>query len=66
MSIYKKKLDYIIKYILMLDSIKYEYAKYLRLLEQHQKELNQLYGNSKSNQERKYYNAQSNHLYSKI
>lgn len=66
MSIHKKELDSIIKYILMHDSTKYEYAKYLRLLEQHQKELNQLYGSSKSNQERKYYNDQLNRSYSKI
>ncbi len=65
-SVHKKELDSIIKYILMHDSTKYEYSKYLRLLEQHQKELNQLYGNSKSNQERKYYNDQLNRLYSKI
>lgn len=66
MKPYKEQLDRIIHYILMHDSVKYDYANYLRLLEQHQKELNQLYGNSKNNQERKYYNDQLNKLYSKI
>lgn len=66
MSIYKNDIDYIINYILMHDSVKYEYANYLRLLEQHQKELNQLYGMSDSNKKRKYYNDQLNRLYSKI
>ena len=66
MSMYKKDLDRIIEYILMHDSVKYDYANYLRLLEQHQKELNQLYGMSDSNKNRKYYNEQLNRLYSKI
>jgi len=66
MKSYKKDLDNIINYILMHDSVKYDYANYLRLLEQHQKELNQLYGMSDSNKERKYYNDQLNRLYSKI
>ena len=63
---FKKDLDSIIEYILMHDSIKYEYAKYLKLLDEHQKELENLYGYSKDNQERKYYNDQLNRLYSKI
>ncbi len=63
---YKKDLDNIIEYILLHDSVKYDYAKYLRLLETHQKELNQLYGMSESNKKRKYYNDQLNRLYSKI
>lgn len=66
MSFYKKDLDNIIEYILMHDSVKYDYANYLRLLEKHQKELNQLYGMSDSNKKRKYYNDQLNRLYSKI
>lgn len=66
MIMYKKDLDAVIKYILLHDSTKYEYANYLKLLEQHQKELNQLYGISKSNKERKYYNDQINSLYAKI
>lgn len=66
MTIYKNDLDVIIKYILLHDSVKYEYAKYLRLLEQHQRELNQLYGASSSNKNKKYYNDQLNKLYSKI
>lgn len=66
MNMYKKDLDSIIEYILLHDSVKYDYAKYLRLLEQHQKELNDLYGQSDSNKKRKYYNDQLNRLYSKI
>lgn len=66
MSVYKNELDSIIKYILLHDSVKYNYSKYLRLLEQHQKELNELYGQSDSNKNRKYYNEQLNRLYSKI
>lgn len=59
---YKKDLDNIINYILMHDSVKYSYAKYIRLLSEHQKELSEIYGNSKSN----YYDNQLNKLYSKI
>ena len=66
MSMYRKDLNSIIEYILLHDSVKYEYANYLRLLDQHQKELNQLYGSSNSNKDRKYYNDQLNRLYSKI
>lgn len=66
MNMYKKDLNNIIEFILLHDSIKYNYAKYLRLLEQHQKELNQIYGQSNSNKQRKYYNDQINRLYSKI
>lgn len=60
---YKQDLDNIIQFILMHDSVKYNYSKYLNLLEQHQKELKALYGNSKSNH---YYENQLNKLYSKI
>ncbi len=63
---YKDDLDSIIEYILMHDSIKYEYAKYLKLLNQHQKELQNLYGNSMDNKNKKYYYNQLNKLYSKI
>lgn len=66
MLLYKKDIDKVIEFILLHDSVKYDYAKYLRLLEQHQKELDELYGNSKSNQDKKYYNNQLNRLYSKI
>lgn len=66
MIMYKNDLDKIINYILLHDSIKYDYANYLRLLEKHQKELNQLYGQSNSNKNRKYYNEQINRLYSKV
>ena len=59
MIMYKKDLDSIIEYILLHDSVKYDYAKYLRLLETHQKELNDLYGQSDSNKNRK-------RLYAKI
>ncbi|MBQ8891316.1 MAG: hypothetical protein IJ068_00415 [Bacilli bacterium] len=63
---YKEELNSIIEYILLHDSVKYDYAKYLRLLDEHQKELNNLYGNSQYNKKRKYYNDQLNRLYSKI
>ncbi len=63
---YKKQLDKLIKYVLLHDSVKYDYANYLKLLEQHQRELNQLYGMSDSNKNRDYYNNQLNKLYSVI
>lgn len=63
---YIDELNGIINYILMHDSIKYDYANYLKLLENHQKELNQVYGQSNSNKNRNYYNNQLNKLYSKI
>lgn len=66
MQPYKQELDSIIHYILSHDSVKYNYANYLRLLEEHQKELNSLYGMSDANRRRKYYNDQLNRLYSKI
>lgn len=66
MKPYKQELDNIIHYILSHDSVKYNYANYLRLLEEHQKELNNLYGMSDANRQRKYYNDQLNRLYSKI
>lgn len=66
MKLLKPDLDMIIEYILMHDSIRYDYANYLKLLEQHQQELNQIYGNSISNKNRKYYIEQKNRLYSKI
>ena len=66
MKPYKQELDNIIHYILSHDSVKYNYANYLRLLEEHQKELNSLYGMSDANRQKKYYNDQLNRLYSKI
>jgi len=63
---YKEQLDTIIHFILSHDSVKYNYANYLRLLEEHQKELINLYGMTKDNKNRKYYNDQLNRLYSKI
>lgn len=63
---YKSELDDIINYILKHNSIKYNYANYLKLLEKHQQELNALYGMTSSNKNRKYYNDQLNRLYSKI
>ena len=63
---YIDELNGIINYILMHDSIKYDYAKYLKLLENQQKKLNQVYGQSNSNKNRNYYNNQLNKLYSKI
>jgi len=66
MVMYKKDLDNIISFILSHDSVKYQYANYLRLLEKHQQELNELYGMTTDNKNRKYYNDQLNRLYSKI
>lgn len=66
MKPYKSNLDIIISYILSHDSIKYNYANYLKLLDKHQKELNSLYGTPKDNNVRKYYNDQVNRLYTKI
>lgn len=66
MKQYKNEIDNIINFILMHDSVKYDYAKYLKLLEQHQKELDQIYGSSYENKNRKYYNDQLNRLYTKI
>lgn len=66
MKPYKKDLDDIIHFILSHDSVKYNYANYLRLLEKHQRELNSLYGMSKDNKDKTYYNDQLNRLYSKI
>lgn len=63
---YKEELNSIIEYILMHDSVKYNYANYLKLLETHQKELTDMYGLTESNKNRKYYNDQLNRLYSKI
>jgi hypothetical protein len=63
---YKKDLDAIINYILMHDSVKYNYANYLKLLTEHQKQLLQVYGDSKDNKNQNYYNNQLNKLYSKI
>src|SRR5574344_2146047 len=66
MKLYKNELDDIIKYILMHDSVKYNYSKYLRLLDEHQKELTAIYGESSSNKNKNYYENQLNKLYSKI
>ena len=66
MKPYKEELDNIIHFILSHDSVKYNYANYLRLLEEHQKELTSLYGMTKDNKSKKYYNDQLNRLYTKI
>ena len=65
MDLYRDDLKLIIDYILMHDSVKYSYAKYLKLLNEHQKELRAIFGSSK-NPEKNYYNNQLNKLYSKI
>ncbi|MBO6195359.1 MAG: hypothetical protein J6O56_03310 [Bacilli bacterium] len=65
MALYKDDLDKIIEYILMHDSVKYDYAKYDKLLKEHQKELRLIYGDSK-NPNYNYYENQINKLYSKI
>ena len=54
MNLYRKDIDAIIEYILSHDSVKYDYAKYLQMLDKHQKELNALYGMSESNRKSKY------------
>lgn len=66
MNIYRKDLDNIIEFILLHDSVKYDYAKYLRLLDEHQKELNSLYGMTFDNKFSRYYENQKQRLYSKI
>ena len=63
---YKEELDDIIHFILSHDSLKYNYANYLRLLEEHQRELITIYGMTKDNKNKKYYNDQLNRLYTKI
>lgn len=63
---YKNELNEIIDFILMHDSTKYNYANYLKLLEQHQKELINIYGMTEDNKARKYYNEQLQRLYSKV
>lgn len=63
---YKEQLNNIIEYILMHNSIKYDYAQYIKLLKEHQKELNTLYGLGSENKNQKYCNEQINRLYSKI
>ena len=65
MDLYRDNLKLIIDYILMHDSVKYSYAKYLKLLNEHQKELRVIFGSSKD-PEKNYYNNQLNKLYSKI
>lgn len=63
---YKDKLDYIIRFILSNDPIKYNYQLYYNALEEHQKKLKEMYGNSNSNKNNDYLNNQLNKLYSKI
>lgn len=66
MDFLRNDLDRIIEFILLHDSVKYDYAKYLKLLSEHQNELNSLYGMTADNQKRKYYEEQKKRLYSKI
>lgn len=66
LRILKSDIDEIIEFILTHNSLRYQYAKYIRLLNEHQKELNTLYGMSESNKNRKYFNDQKNKLYTKI
>ena len=63
---FRDDLNKIIEFILLHDSVKYDYAKYLKMLNKHQKELNSLYGMTADNQKRKYYEDQKRRLYSKI
>lgn len=62
----KDDINEIIDYILKHDAVKYEYARYMKLLDEHQKELNSLYGISDSNKNKKYYNEHIDKLYTKI
>lgn len=66
LRILKSDIDKIIEFILTHDSLKYQYAKYIRFLNEHQNELNTLYGMSDSNKNKKYYNEHIGKLYSKI
>lgn len=66
MKPYKKEIDSLIEFILSHDSIKYKFAEYEILLQKHQKEISTMYGNTKENQKKKYYNEQISKLYSKI
>ena len=63
---YKEQLNRIIEFILLHDSTKYKYARYIKLLDEHQKELTAIYGSSSANKNLEYYNHQINKLYSKI
>lgn len=63
---YKKELDSIINFILTNDPVKDNYQVYYNALEEHQKELNSNYGNSKYSQNDKYIKEQVHRLYSKI
>lgn len=62
----KDKLNAIIDFILLNEPIKGNYQVYYNILEEHQKELNSVYGSSLSNQNNKYVKDQVNRLYSKI
>lgn len=66
MTPYKSQLNNIIEYILLHDSTKYKYARYIKLLDEHQKELTAIYGSSSANKNIEYYNNQINKLYAKI
>ena len=66
MRSYKEQLNRIIEFILLHDSTKYKYARYIKLLDEHQKELTAIYGSSSANKNLEYYNNQINKLYSKI
>ena len=63
---YKNKIDAIINYILMSDNIKYDYEKYYNYLNDFQKQLNMVYGNSDANKNNKYVDDQLNKLYTRI
>lgn len=66
MYMLKDDINNVIDFILKHDVVKYEYARYIKLLEQHQKELNSLYGMTDSNINNKYFNEHLEKLYSKI
>ena len=63
---YKKELDEIIYFILSHDSLKYKFAEYDILLQNHQKKLRDMYGNTIDNLNHKYYKDQLNKLFASI
>lgn len=66
MKAYREEINSIIDFILTHDSIKYKFAEYDMLLQTHQRKLNEIYGNTKENKNKKYYHEQLAKLYSKI
>lgn len=66
MQPYRYLLDDIIDFILKSDNVKYSYEKYYQLLNDYQRTLKDVYGNSIDNKNSHYVEQQLNRLYSKI